>query len=497
MGLRDVIVKYLNLGPQIHTGRQTHSSLPIGKLRETFYADTPSNPFWIGDLSTHHLPSYGWTYRPYDVPFVKFSVQKDGLQQDEDVQLSLNTLVSSVVGGEHYWKAKTDELAKYMTKFSTEFNFDEFDYTLAMEMLWFGNSFWKVRDGYDIGGITSVKQLQHLPISSCHRAWWDRERIPRVYEFRGAEFNGYFRAEQIMHFKYNPIGASAFGTGLGTAASARILYFEDTADGAVERVRESLLSMKYGIQNLIYKSAKRYVTRNVYQALDSTPTDREDMKADLRKLDVGEDFVTGKKVEVKELGSATRNYDPAAFMDTILGPLTKALQSMRGRQAGESQHTYANAEQASLLDELGLAAFPLVMKRQLLDYIFKPWYAFNPTHDKKFGGGLVTVPWEFAEFDLNFGKIQKKDLTAEQTVALIDVGMRSKSIRPIEARKAIENAGLPIMAELTDEILSAVMEEPAQENQNQPLQMESPADQKLKEAKAKFLETLVEKKNAK
>ena len=136
-----------------------------------------------------------------------------------------------------------------------------------------------------------------------------------------------------------------------------------------------------------------------------------------------------------------------------MGAIFKALNDFRGKQAGESQHTFANAKQSAILDEIGLASFPLAVTRQLQEKLFKPWYEANAITQNDFGGNIVTVPWEMAEFELNFGRIEKKDIPIEQQIKLIEVALQSGAVQdPIEIRQLLEDAGLGFRQEYTDQM---------------------------------------------
>ena len=116
--------------------------------------------------------------------------------------------------------------------------------------------------------------------------------------------------------------------------------------------------------------------------------------------------------------------------------------------ASESSHQYANAEQSAILDEVGLASFPLAVARQLEDKLFKPWYNTNPLYSGNYGGGLVSMPYDNCEFELNFGRQQKQDVEPEHAMKLIELGIQSGAIQdPNEIRQLLEDHGLGMRKE--------------------------------------------------
>jgi hypothetical protein len=164
-----------------------------------------------------------------------------------------------------------------------------------------------------------------------------------------------------------------------------------------------------------------------------------------------EDFVVGSKLEVQELGSQQRDFDPAKFTDLTQGAIFKALNDFRGKQGSEESHQYANAEVSSLLDEIGLASFPYAVTRQLIEKIFKPWYVANPLYDPMYGGGLVGVPWDDYEPELNFGHVEKKDIDLEDAIKLLEIAVSTGAVNdPIEIRDILEQNGLQLRKEFTE-----------------------------------------------
>lgn len=406
-----------------------------------------SQPVWGPEISTVGAYSReGYASRPFDKPIISFKEMAVALATDEDVSLALNHLSSQVTGGEHYWKGLNEQLVEYITHFSFDLNFDEIDTRLVKELLWFGNSVWKPRRG--IENIRSMDDLMHIPISSFVRIWWDRQRIPYKYEFRGAEYQGYHNPDEIIHLMWNPINASVFGTGFGVAMMSPHSFMQITANGPEQNNLPGLLDRKYSNQLTMHVTERRYTPRNVYIAKDADENERTALQSQIQDLRLGEDLVAGSALEVQELGSMQRAFNPTQFTDTVMGPIMKALNDFRGKQGSESSHQYANAKQSALLDEIGLSAFPLAVSRMLIDKLFKPWYEANPTYDPTYGGGYVAVPWDNCKYELNFGRVSKADLQLEDQIKLIELAITSGATQdPLEIRDLLEDAGLGLRKE--------------------------------------------------
>jgi len=404
-----------------------------------------SQPVWGPEISTVGAYSReGYTSKSFDLPRIPFRVMALALETDEDVQLAINDLSSKVTGGQHYLKGANQEFIEYMERFTASLELDTFDTILVKELLWYGNSVWKPRMG--IANIRSADDLMHIPISSFVRIWWDRQRIPYKYEFRGAEYQGYHNPTEILHFKWNPVNASVFGTGFGVSVtSPREFTMPLSGEDSTDVVLPSMLDRKYSTQFTMQMAEQRYISRNVWIADGASADQRASLQRTIESVQIGQDIVAGTNVEVKELGSQGRNFNAEQFADITQGSIFKALNDFRGKQAGESTHSYANAESAAILDEVGLTAFPISVRKQLEAKLFKPWYEANPLYTMDYLGGMIPFPWEESGFDLNFGEVEKRDIAVQDMIKLIELYLQSPVPKdPQQILKLFEQAGLPI-----------------------------------------------------
>jgi len=252
----------------------------------------------------------GYTSRTFDQPKINFRTQANALQVDEDVQLALNDLASKVTGGQHYIKGDSESFIEYMEDFTKNIRFDTFDTELVKEMLWYGNSVWKPRMG--IRNVEHFSDLMHIPISSFVRIWWDRQRVPYKLEFRGAEYQGYHNVGEVMHFKWNPVDASVFGTGFGiSVTSPRDFTLPVSAAETLDVTLPSMLDRKYSTQFVMSMAELRYISRNVWIADGANAEQRAVLQASIENAQIGQDVISGTNIEVKELGSQARNFNPS------------------------------------------------------------------------------------------------------------------------------------------------------------------------------------------
>jgi hypothetical protein len=411
-----------------------------------------SQPVWGPEISTVGAYSReGYTSKPFDTPEVPFKVQRTGLQVDEDTQLAINHLSSQVTGGAHYVKAEKKEVVKYFKEFTQDLHFDTMDTELVKELLWFGNSVWKPRMG--IQNVRSFRDLMHIPISSFVRIWWDRQRVPYKYEFRGAEYQGYHNPEEVIHFTWNKVDASAFGTGFGVTMTSPRLFNLPINGGEVEtRELQSLLDRKYATQYIMQLAEQRYVSRNVWSVEAGDEQTRATLQGQVENLDIGQDVVAGTKLDVQELGSQSRNFNPEQFTDLTIGPIFKALNDFRGKQGSSESHQFANARSSAALDEIGLSAFPISIKEQLIEKIFKPWYEANPLPDPE-TYGMTWLAWKDLKFEIEFGKVEKKDIPVQDQIKLLELYIQSPLPKdPVVLNNLFIQAGLGITKDMDEEL---------------------------------------------
>lgn len=445
--LRNGIARAISPQPTISRGpakqsvniNRLHNHMNMSEIMPGF-----SQPVWGPEIDT--IGGYsreGYTSKPFDLPAIPFRVQALALQADEDVQYTVNKLAAQVTGGEHYLKTSNDNVTEYLSKFSKDISFDSFDTILIKELLWFGNSVWKPRMG--IRNVKTFDDLMHVPISSFQRVWWDRQRQPYKYEFRGAEYQGYHNPGELLVFNWNPVDASVFGTGFGIAlTSTREFEMVVSGDETIPKRLPSMLDRKLATQFIMQMSTQRYVPRNVYTAPGVTEEQRSVLQSDVQKLDIGEDLVAGSSLTVQELGTNTRAFDPAQFTEMTAAPIRKGLHDFSTKQAGESSHTFANADTAKEESESEMTAFTIHVKTQLQNKLFKPWYEANPQYQWTIFG-LEDIPWSDLKFDLNFGHVEKTDISVENMIKLIEIYMQTPIIKdPKVIHRLFERAGLDL-----------------------------------------------------
>jgi len=443
----------INAPPELKEALDTYKKIGAGGIGYDFPQGDIGQPFWFSNIGGNQFPREGFTYRPYDIPVVPISEQLKGYFDDEDARMGIDFLAAKTTGGELYFKAKTQALASYLEHWAVEVNLDGLIWTIAKELLAFGNCFVRVR--VPLWEVSRPEDFQVIPISSLARIWWTPDRRPLWYEFRGAEYNGYFRPGEVFHFSWNRTNGQLIGFGIMAQLTNRVIYSEDTADGPVIKERESLLDIKHQMQNVSSKIMKRYLPRNVISAPRSDISARNAIAATMRTIHDSEDIIHGiDGLKVETINNDTRPIDVNVFMDMFQSSIFKAIGTSKGRIAGQSQGpTYANGEQSAVLDEIGLAQFPIQLKRMVQSFITKPWYEMNRITDEKIHNGALAVTWDMAEFKLEFGKQTKKDLLPEELAQWAQILGSNQVLTKRELRNIAAKAGVPeLMSEVEGNI---------------------------------------------
>ena len=223
--------------------------------------------------------------------------------------------------------------------------------------------------------------------------------------------------------------------------------------GEVEtRDLQSLLDRKYATQYTMQLAEQRYVSRNLWVVEGGDEVSRSALQAQVENLDIGQDVVAGTKVDVQELGSAARNFNPEQFTDLTIGPIFKALNDFRGKQGSSESHQFANARSSAALDEIGLSAFPISIKEQLIEKLFKPWYDANPLPDPA-TGGMTWKEFDTLKFEIEFGKVEKKDIPVQDQIKLLELYMNSPLPKdPVVLNNLFIQAGLGITKDMDKQL---------------------------------------------
>jgi len=139
-GFREALDEFKKSG-----GTGGAASYGAGGIGSDFPQGDIGQPFWFSNIGGNHFPREGFTYQPYDLPIVPLTEQLKGYIDDEDAQMGINFLAAKTTGGQHYFKAKTKLLSKYLEQWTSMINLNYLNWQIAKELLAYGNCFVRLR----------------------------------------------------------------------------------------------------------------------------------------------------------------------------------------------------------------------------------------------------------------------------------------------------------------------------------------------------------------
>jgi len=193
-----------------------------------------------------------WRLAVGEVPEVSFSDCLTAYQRDPSCKAFVDFLADQVVGMGFYTSLKEDyeqaeEAKAVVDSFNEAVNLDGLLQICAREVVGWGNSFWLKTDEAQPFG------LKILPVTGFEgRKAIERDETGTVkaYNYSFENLKKTFTPEQIIHFKWNPVNFSPFGTGV-----LQVLLQEISFNGSK---RVSCLEMKWRIENILPDVFEKY-----------------------------------------------------------------------------------------------------------------------------------------------------------------------------------------------------------------------------------------------
>lgn len=234
-----------------------------------------------------------------------------------------------------YIDGENKEQVKKLEKFAKKQNLVQFYHNVAKQMLIYGNAFVEIIKNGE--GIVGLKMLDPLTmyVNRDEFGKYDKEKAYiQMNELNPEEFVT-FKFEEVVHFKWNPIGDSAYGNSL----LHPLLH---------------ILEVKLGVEDNLDEIIARYAAPLIHAKVgsDERPAKQEDIDglgADLQDIYVDTEFVTEHTVEMNVLDSGRRAMDLQAPLNYIEHQVVTGLQvplALLGRGDGGNRAT-AEVQQAS------------------------------------------------------------------------------------------------------------------------------------------------------
>jgi hypothetical protein len=87
-----------------------------------------------------------------------------------------------------------------------------------------------------------------------------------------------------------------------------------------------------------------------------------------------------------------------------------------------------------------------------MEKIFKPWYNANPLPDPE-TGGMTWKDWDSLKFEIEFGKVEKKDIPVQDQIKLLELYINSPLPKdPVVLNNLFIQAGLGITKDMDDQL---------------------------------------------
>lgn len=380
-------------------------------------------------------------YSSWIAPKHSFAQMQEVYENDAECSFGIDWLASVSVGMGHHFTAAEEyrNLVDYITEFAYEMNLDEMALNVGREVLAYGNSLWSYKEE----SITekSFDIIEPLALTSLRRIWWDGPG-PRssvgYYEFRGQQTITMLPSE-VLHFRWRTINSQPFGLGLLAPIVARPSYTFNRNGVDETRYRMSLYDIKNSVLDTAHKIMKRYVPRNVYNAVMAKGQQLSNMQAMLDELEDEQDVVLSGQNVITELGKGSRAVDLESFDKLYRNEMIKAVATPASKLYETGSLTEASSKVAKEVALMHMNGFQRQINRYLMMLVFRTWYMANPKHD---ANGVV-VPWKEAKFELHWGQAEKPKMEPQFFVALVNSSPGSFSHE--EIRKYASSGGVELI----------------------------------------------------
>jgi len=243
----------------------------LRRLREAF---SPAPAGYPASESTVHTPFLDKLHKLAEArklieaptvkvtPAIPFSTVLAAYFADPACKAASHELAFSAVGKGFYHTVdpeyeKADEVEKLIDEFNEKANLDALLVVAAVEIAAAGNHLWLIGD-LDKKGLLDVKRpIKPIPLTSIENIEYSYldEKIKvldrvKAYNLWSTWGGGQLNPERVVHFRWNPVNASAFGYGV-----IQSLLEEGSFDG---ETRNCYLEMKWQIEQQSIDIHRKY-----------------------------------------------------------------------------------------------------------------------------------------------------------------------------------------------------------------------------------------------
>ncbi|MGD9130715.1 MAG: hypothetical protein PVH73_03980 [Candidatus Bathyarchaeota archaeon] len=349
--------------------------------------------------------------------------------RDPSCKAFVDFLADQAVGAGFYTTvneqyAHAEETKQVIDSFNETVNLDELLQIAAREIVASGNSFWMKTEP------EHLQNLKILPLTGFDNPTAiKRNQYGQVtgYNYSYGDVKTAFKPEKIIHFRWNPVNFSAYGTGV-----LQVLLTELSFNG---ETRISFLEMKARIEKIMPEIFEKYAGPDELWIFAGASDEKlaEYQKLIKTKPKAGARFVYNKP----EADIKTVTVDPKAryeaYIDHILNQVYLGGQTPLPKLFTTPGFTEASARAALEIAERKVMALQRFIKRTCEREIFNPLIRQAGLNPAK------------ANCRLNWGT-EKPEVKLEDLIRLAEISATSETpyVRSEEVRKNLVKAGFEL-----------------------------------------------------
>jgi len=368
-----------------------------------------------------------------EAPTVSFSDLIGAYLHDPACKAFVDFLADQTVGAGFFTTvnagyAEATKAKAVVDDFCEAVNLDGLLQVGAREIVAYGNSFWlKIEPD-------NLEQLKILPLTGFEDSKAvvrDKAGEVKAYNYSYSGVKTTFQPEKIIHFKWNQVNFSAFGTGV-----LQVLLEEMSFNG---EARKSFLEMKARIERVMPEIFEKYAGPDELWLFPGVNAERlaEFQRLIRSKPKAGARFVCDRAdADVKTVAVDPRaRYE--AYVDHIMNQIYLGGQTPLPKLFTSPGFTEASARAALDMAECKVQALQRFIKRVIEREVFAPVVAQAGFDPKKI------------DCRLNWGLPERPQISAADVVRLAEVSAQHgvQYVRPEEVRRMLIKMGFDLAVE--------------------------------------------------
>ena len=289
--------------------------------------------------------------------------------KDPTARAAVDYLADQAVGMGFYTTAKIPEAKELVDEFCEQVGLDEMLQATAREVVATGNSFWlKVTP-------ERLESVRQIPLTNVSRIYRRSDGTPEAYELSTRLGRVRLRAEEVVHFRWNPINNEAFGSGLLRSLAEPLTT---NAGGQLDE-RMPLYKMKAIMQQSMILQFQKFSAPNELWIFPNLPARELDVEREgtvawhIKNMPPsGARWVTNQADADVKLAVAERSRGFDSYVRCLLDEYHLGLQTPVLRLFLERGFTEASAKVAASFAERKVVALQRFLKRVLERQVFWP-----------------------------------------------------------------------------------------------------------------------------